>query len=104
MQEPQETGVRALDAEDLLEEEMAIYSSLPGKLHGERSLVDYSHKELDVTEHKDKVSSGTTLINLEILTKGFMTVILVLYFHKRWSLNLHLFSKTTSVLHFICWK
>ena len=70
-------GVRSLGAEDLLEEEMAIYSSLPRKLHGERSLVDYSHKELDVTEHTDKIASGTTLISLEILTKGFMTVILV---------------------------
>ena len=49
-------GVRSLGAEDLLEEEMAIYSSLPGKLHGERSLVDYSHKELDMTEHTDKVA------------------------------------------------
>ena len=49
-----ETRVRALDREDPLEKEMAIHSStLPGKSHGQRSLVGYSlwgHKELDTTE------------------------------------------------------
>ena len=46
--------VQSLGQEDLLEEEMATHSStLAGKSHGQRSLVDYSpwgHKELDTTE------------------------------------------------------
>ena len=46
--------VWSLRQEDLLEKEMAIYSStLPGKFHGQRSLVGYSqwgHKESDTTE------------------------------------------------------
>ena len=50
----QETWVLSLRQEDLLEKEMAIYSStLPGKFHGQRSLVGYSqwgHKESDTTE------------------------------------------------------
>ena len=49
-----ETWVQSLRQEDLLEKEMAIYSStLPGKFHGQRSLVGYSqwgHKESDTTE------------------------------------------------------
>ena len=48
-----ETRVQSLDPEYLLEKEMATYSSLPGKSHGQRSLVGYSpwgHKELDMTE------------------------------------------------------
>ena len=49
-----ETWVRAAGWEDPLEEEMAIHSStLPGKSHGQRSLVGYSlwgRKELDTTE------------------------------------------------------
>ena len=49
-----ETWVQSLGGEDLLEKEMATHSSiLPGKSHGQRSLVDYSpwgHKELDTTE------------------------------------------------------
>ena len=62
----QETRVQALDQEDPLEKEIAIsfHTSflpfptilipvlLPGRSHGQRSLVDYSpggHKELDMT-------------------------------------------------------
>ena len=49
-----ETQVPSLGREDLLEKEMAIHSStLPGKSHGQRSLVGYSpwgHKESDMTE------------------------------------------------------
>ena len=49
-----ETGVRALGWEDSLEKEMAVHSStLPGKSHGQRSLIGYSlwgHKESDTTE------------------------------------------------------
>ena len=44
---------RRLGQEDPLEEQMATYSSiLPGKSHGQRSLVGYSpwHHELDTTE------------------------------------------------------
>ena len=47
----QETWVRSLGQEDPLEKEMTVL--LPGKSHGQRSLVDYSpwdHKESDTTE------------------------------------------------------
>ena len=54
MQETQEMQVRSLGLEDPLEEEMATHSSiLPGKSHGQRSLVGYSLKggrESDATE------------------------------------------------------
>ena len=52
----QEMRVWSLGQEDPLEVEMqptSVY--LPGKSHGQRSLVDYGpwgHKELDTTEHK----------------------------------------------------
>ena len=50
----QETSVRSLGREDLLEKEMATTPVfLPGKFHGRRSLVGYSpwdHKESDTTE------------------------------------------------------
>ena len=50
----QETSVRSLGREDLLEKEMATAPVfLPGKFHGRRSLVGYSpwgHKESDTTE------------------------------------------------------
>ena len=50
----QETWVRSLGQEDPLEKEMATHSVLlPGKSHGQRSLVDYSpwdRKESDTTE------------------------------------------------------
>ena len=50
----QETWVQSLAWEDLLEKEMATHPSiLPGKSHGQRSMVSYSpwgHKELDTTE------------------------------------------------------
>ena len=43
MQEMQEMWVQFLGQEDPLEEEMATHSSiLPGKFHGQRSLVGYS--------------------------------------------------------------
>ena len=49
-----ETEVRSLGWEDPLEKEMAIHSrTLPGKSHGQRSLVGYSpwgHKESDTTK------------------------------------------------------
>ena len=50
----QEMQVGSLGQEDPLEEEMQpIPVSLPGKSHGQRSLVDYGpwgHKESDTTE------------------------------------------------------
>ena len=50
----QVTQVQPLDWEDLLEEDMATHSSiLPGKSHGQRSLLGYSPwgcKESDMTE------------------------------------------------------
>ena len=49
----QETRVQSLGQEDPLEKEMATHAVLlPGKFHGQRSLVGYSpwgHKELDMT-------------------------------------------------------
>ena len=56
MEEKQDTRVQFLGREDPLEEGMAIPHTLvllPGKSHGQRSLVGYSpwvHKELDMTE------------------------------------------------------
>ena len=55
MQETQEMRVLSLGWKDPLEKEMATHSSilLPGKFHGQRSLVGYSplgRKELDMTE------------------------------------------------------
>ena len=50
----QETWVRSLGQEDPLEKEMTVL--LPGKSHGQRSLVGYSpwgRKELDMTEQLD---------------------------------------------------
>ena len=47
----QETWVRSLGREDPLEDPPPVL--LPGKSHGQRSLVGYSpcdHKELDMTE------------------------------------------------------
>ena len=49
----QEIRVQSLGWEDLLEKEMATHSSIPGKPHGQRSLVGYSpwdRKESDTTE------------------------------------------------------
>ena len=56
MQETQETQVQFLGWEDTLEKEMDRISTpvfLPGKFHGQRSLVGYSpkgHKELETTD------------------------------------------------------
>ena len=55
-----ETRVQPLGWEDLLEKEMATHSSiLPGKPHGQRSLVGYSQwcpKESDTTEQLSLLS------------------------------------------------
>ena len=55
MQETQEAQVWSLGPEDPLEEEMAPNPVLfPGKVHGQRSLADYSPwgcKDSDMTEH-----------------------------------------------------
>ena len=55
MQETQETQVQALDREDPLEDEMAPTPVfLPGKSHGQKSLLGYSpwgRKESDTIEH-----------------------------------------------------
>ena len=56
MHETQEMQVQSLGREDLLEEELATTPVfLPGKPHGQRSLVGYSpkgRKESDMTEQK----------------------------------------------------
>ena len=39
----EETWVQSLGWKDLLEKELAACSSLPGKSHGQRNLVTYSH-------------------------------------------------------------
>ena len=52
----QETLVRSLGWEDLLDKEMAVF--LPGKFHGQRSLAGYSpwgHQELDVTMTEQRI-------------------------------------------------
>ena len=57
MLEMQETKVQSLSWEDLLEEEMATYSSIQdysGKSYEESRLVDYNpqhHKQSDINEH-----------------------------------------------------
>ena len=48
----QETLVRSLGWEDPLEKGTAPHSSMPGEVHGQRSLVGYSHgvaRESDTT-------------------------------------------------------
>ena len=56
----QETQVQSLGWEDPLEEEMATHSVfLPGKFHGQKSLMGYSPwgcKELDTTERLNTYS------------------------------------------------
>ena len=62
MEEKQDTRVQLLGREDPLEEGMTIPHTpvlLPGKSHGQRSLVGYSpwvHKELDMTERLSRHS------------------------------------------------
>ena len=67
MQEPQEPRVWSLDQEDPMEEEMATHSSiLPGKSHGQRSLVGnspWSGKELDTPE---RLSTAQHTQNLHV--------------------------------------
>ena len=49
----QDTWIQSLGQEDLLEKEIATPVLLPGKFHGQRSLVGYcprGHKESDMTE------------------------------------------------------
>ena len=61
----QETGVRSLGGEDLLEKEMATYYSiLAGNSHGQRSLVAYNpwgHEESDTTERLHSHVCFTTM-------------------------------------------
>ena len=57
----QETQVQSLGQEDPLEKEMAVL--LPGKSHGQRSLVGYSpwgRKELDTTERFHSLTHSLT--------------------------------------------
>ena len=62
-----ETWVQSLGREDPLEKEMAIHSVLlPGKSHGQRSLIGYSpwgRKESDMTERLH-FTSLLTSVNL----------------------------------------
>ena len=62
----QETWVRSLGWEDLLEKGMATTPVfLPGKFHGQRDLVDcspQSHKELDTTEQFTHTHKNTLKI------------------------------------------
>ena len=62
----QETRVRSLGWEDLLEKGMATTPVfLPGKFHGQRNLVDYSpesRKELDTTEQLTHTQTHTQSI------------------------------------------
>ena len=63
-----ETWVRSLGREDPLEKEMATHSStiawkMPGKSHGQRSLVGYSlwgRKESDTTERLHSLTHSET--------------------------------------------
>ena len=62
-----ETRVQSLGREDLLEKEMATHSSiLPGKSHGQRSLVGYSpwsRKELGTTEQLTLLNGDRGLVH-----------------------------------------
>ena len=72
----QETWVKSLGWEDPLEKEMAIH--LPGKSHGQRSLVGYSpwgRKESDTTErlhftlhNLSKYTHNCTIFLLDLTT------------------------------------
>ena len=60
MQETQESWVWTLGQEDPLEEEMATQSSiLAWKLHGQRSLVDYSPKGGREADRTEQLNTGT---------------------------------------------
>ena len=63
----QETRVRSLGWEDLLEKEMAIHSStIAWKIHGQRSLVGYSpwgRKESDMSERLHLIERERTQWN-----------------------------------------
>ena len=87
----QETWVRSLGWEDPLEKEMATCSSiLPGKSHGQRSLVGYSswvHKEWDTTwwpNNNNETTGKNSKYNYRAL--GWE------YFHVRYGVN-----------HTCCW-
>ena len=62
MQETQEMQIRSLDWEDTLNRKLQPISVfLPGKFHGQRSLVGYSPwgcKESDMTEHACKTAQN----------------------------------------------
>ena len=64
----QETWIQSLGQEDTLEKEMTTHSStLPGKFHGQRSLVNYSprgRKESGTTEQRHFTSlHGRSIFN-----------------------------------------
>ena len=68
----QETRVRSLGWEDLLEEEMATH--LPGESHGQKSLEGYSpwgHKESDTTERLNK-NNCSVAVRHELGTFSFV--------------------------------
>ena len=79
MQEPQEMRASSLGQEDSLEEEMATNSSIiPGKSHGQRSLVDYSPwgcKQSDTTEqlstHAMHICSGIPNMIFPLIPSDF---------------------------------
>ena len=61
MQETEEMWVQSLDQEDLLEKEMATHSSvLPGRSHGQRSLVGYSPWVCKRVGHDSGTKTPTT--------------------------------------------
>ena len=72
--------IPGLGREDPLEKEMATHSIfLPGKSHGQRSLMGYGpwdHKELDTTEQLNththcRSISGSTKLSLVLCTSAF---------------------------------
>ena len=57
----QETQVQSLGQEDPLEDKMATHSRiLPGKPHGERSLVGYSPQGCTESDMTEQLSMSTT--------------------------------------------
>ena len=74
----QETWVQSLGQEDPLEEEMVTYPVfLPGKSHGQRSLVGYSlggHKELGMS--KQQQQNNWRLVLMSVGTETMRPVII----------------------------
>ena len=54
----QETQLQSLGQEDALEKEMATHPSMPGKSHGQRSLVVFS--SLGLPKSQTRLSNQTT--------------------------------------------